>query len=155
MKVLDLCCSAGHRFEGWFGSEDDYRAQQEQGLIGCPVCGDQAVTRLPSAPRINRGTTEVPPQGPRAIEASGPAPASASVAEQLQAAWLRAAQRLVETTEDVGERFVDEARQIHAGQQPERAIRGRATPEDAQSLRDEGIDVFAFPLPDALKGPRH
>ncbi|MEO0003115.1 MAG: hypothetical protein RLZZ22_807, partial [Pseudomonadota bacterium] len=55
MKVLDLQCAAGHGFEGWFGSEDDYAAQQARGLLSCPSCGSAEVRRLPSAPRLNLG----------------------------------------------------------------------------------------------------
>jgi hypothetical protein len=56
-------------------------------------------------------------------------------------------------TEDVGERFPEEARRIHYGEVEERGIRGRATREDADALREEGIDVMALPLPDAVKEP--
>ena len=57
------------------------------------------------------------------------------------------------TTEDVGERFPEEARRIHYGEVEERGIRGRATREDAEALREEGIEVMALPLPDAVKEP--
>ncbi|HEX7687449.1 MAG TPA: DUF1178 family protein, partial [Burkholderiaceae bacterium] len=50
MKVLDLRCAAGHGFEGWFASEDDYGSQRERGLLDCPVCGNADIARLPSAP---------------------------------------------------------------------------------------------------------
>lgn len=53
MKVLDLRCANGHRFEGWFGSDADLQSQQERGLLTCPVCGHNEVERLPSAPRLN------------------------------------------------------------------------------------------------------
>lgn len=67
--------------------------------------------------------------------------------------WLRAVQHVLATTVDVGDRFADEARRIHYGESDERPIRGHATPEQAEALRDEGIDVVALPLPAALKGP--
>ncbi|TMH00761.1 MAG: DUF1178 family protein, partial [Betaproteobacteria bacterium] len=53
MKVLNLRCAHDHRFEGWFASDDDYQSQRERGLVECPLCGDAAVERLPSAPRLN------------------------------------------------------------------------------------------------------
>lgn len=53
MKVLDLRCAHDHRFEGWFGSADDYATQRERGLVSCPLCGDVAIERLPSAPHLN------------------------------------------------------------------------------------------------------
>jgi len=141
MKVLDLRCAQDHRFEGWFASDDDEAAQRERGLLVCPLCGDGDVQRLPSAPRLNLGAAKP------AESVALPAPAD------LQAAWLHAVRQMMARTEDVGERFAEEARRIHYREVPERGIRGQATPDDAQALRDEGIEVMAPPLPAALKEP--
>lgn len=141
MKVLNLSCAHQHLFEGWFASEDDFVSQVERGLVECPLCADKAITRLPSAPRLNvSNLRDAPAQ-----------PADASM--QAQAQWLRAVRHMVETTEDVGERFPEEARRIHYGEVQERGIRGRASREDTDALREEGIEVMAIPLPAALKGP--
>src|SRR5947207_12152188 len=61
MKVLNLQCSHQHGFEGWFGSEDDFQGQLERGLVECPICGDTAIAKLPSAPRLNLGAAEPAP----------------------------------------------------------------------------------------------
>lgn len=142
MKVLDLQCDAGHAFEGWFGSEDDYSAQCERGLVECPLCASRLVSRLPSAPRLNLSARELP------AVAAPPTPEQRSV----EALWLRAVRHVMAQTEDVGERFPDEARRIHYGETPVRGIRGRASGEQAQALRDEGIEVQSVVLPEALKG---
>lgn len=154
MKVLNLQCDARHVFEGWFASEDDFAGQLERGLIECPVCGIRAVHKLPSAPRLNLGG---------AREAQPPAPAPAPQATMvdggteraLQAAWLQVARRIVAQTEDVGERFAEEARRMHYGEAEERGIRGRASREETEALLEEGIAVMPLPLPDGLEGPVH
>lgn len=66
MKVLDLQCRLGHSFEGWFGSQADYDAQRERGLVACPVCSDSEITKMLSAPRLNLGHGAAPEraQGP-------------------------------------------------------------------------------------------
>ena len=71
----------------------------------------------------------------------------------LQSQWLKVVRQVMSSTEDVGDRFAEEARRIHYGEVEERGIRGRASSEDAEALREEGIAVVALPLPDALKGP--
>ena len=148
MKVLDLSCAHGHRFEGWFGSEADFLDQNGRGLVECPLCGDRVITRLPSAPRLNLSGAAEPSPAPAPAEARAVArPAD------LQQAWMQAVRQLVERTEDVGERFAQEARRIHYGETPERGIRGRATPEERAALQEEGIETVAIPLPAALKGP--
>ena len=175
MKVLNLCCSAQHRFEGWFGSEADYVAQIEKNLVGCPLCGDTQVQRLPSAPHVvtssSRATKDEREPSATAQTASSrsaggvvrhhaspPAhaqavPAHPVDAQAVQAAWMQAVQHVINHTDDVGSRFAEEARRMHYGEVEERPIRGQATPVEARALRDEGIEVAALPMPAAMKGP--
>ena len=144
MKVLNLRCVQDHRFEGWFASGDDFESQMERGLVECPLCGDKDIERLPSAPRLNVLALREQP---------GAAPATSDAGIQLQTLWMRAVQHVMANTEDVGERFPEEARRIHYGEVEERGIRGRASREDADALREEGIEFMAMPVPPALKGP--
>ncbi len=144
MKVLNLRCGQQHDYEGWFASEEDFISQSEREAIACPLCGDTTVIRLPTAPRLNVSRHA-------AVESS--APREARTEMTLQSQWLRAVRQVMNSTEDVGERFPEEARRIHYGEVEERGIRGRASKEDADALREEGIEVMALPLPDAVKGP--
>ena len=75
--------------------------------------------------------------------------------QALQAQYLKAVRQVLAQTEDVGERFVEEARRMHYQEAPERGIRGSATAEDVQALADEGIDAFPLIVPDALKQTAH
>jgi hypothetical protein len=157
MKVLDLRCAHDHAFEGWFASEDDFRSQLDRGLVVCPLCSSSEVTRRPSAPRLNMGRG-VEPKPPEAAPQGRPVgPDAAGVPAErmavLQSQWLLAVKHVLENTVDVGEKFAEEARRIHYGEVEERAIRGRSTPEQAAELREEGIEVMALPVPDALKRP--
>jgi hypothetical protein len=56
-------------------------------------------------------------------------------------------------TVDVGEQFAEEARRIHYGETEARAIRGKASVEDARELIEEGIELIALPIPEHLKKP--
>jgi len=142
MKVLNLRCSNGHGFEGWFGSDDEFMDQNGRSAIECPLCADRVIMRLPSAPRLNLSGARDAPGAPKEAD---PAP--------MQTAWMLAARQLMAQTEDVGDRFTEEARRIHYGEIAHRSIRGQATPEQRDALRDEGIEVMALPLPAALKEP--
>lgn len=144
MKVLNLRCANGHGFEGWFGSDDEYMDQNGRGLVECPLCADIVISRMPSAPRLNlSGARDAAPPT---------APAQTQPAD-LQAGWLKAVRHLMANTEDVGPRFADEARRIHYGETPQRGIRGQASSQERESLRDEGIETMAIAVPEALKGP--
>lgn len=156
MKVLDLRCRQDHRFEGWFASEDDFVDQRGRGLVTCPLCGDADVSKLPSAPRLNVShLREAAPTPPAPADRPVPASDAATPATHvnLQALWLQAVRHVLATTEDVGDRFVEQARDMHHGRIDHRPIRGQATPSEAQELREEGIEVMALPIPQALKEP--
>ena len=130
MIVFDLACPAGHVFEAWFGSHDDYESQQRRRLVSCPVCGAGDVGKAPMAPRIS-GTGEGTPADPKAMMTALAA---------MQAKLLRG-------SEHVGPRFAAEARAIHDGDAQERPIHGRATVDEAKALAADGIAVAPLPLP--------
>ncbi|WP_422648903.1 DUF1178 domain-containing protein [Cupriavidus sp. H18C1] len=153
MKVLDLRCAHDHRFEGWFASEDDAQSQISRDLVQCPVCGDRAVTRLPSAPRLNlSGAAE---RAPTPQAPTQQAQAVPQAAQALQSLYLKAVRQVLAQTEDVGPRFAEEARRMHYDEAPERGIRGTASPEEVQALAEEGIETFPLVVPDALKQTAH
>lgn len=152
MKVFNLQCASGHSFEGWFGSEDDYLSQQARGLLTCPMCGHADVLRMPSAPRLNLSGAKAPiasPAAPASLAQTGPATPERV---QAEAVLLQAMRHVLANTEDVGRDFAAEVRRIHQGETEQRNIRGEATPTETQALREEGIEVFAMPIPEALKG---
>lgn len=137
LKVFDLACDAGHVFEGWFTSREDYDRQCERGLLCCPVCDSKAVTRQVSAARLNvSGATQAP------------VPVDGSDAARQQANALRQLREWVRSTDNVGAAFATEARRIHEGDAPARPIRGTASASERQALVEEGIAVM--PLPSIL-----
>jgi hypothetical protein len=136
MIIFDLTCKQEHRFEGWFNSLATYESQLENGLISCPHCGSVEIRRVPSAPHLTK-----PPVPSSAAEKALPAapPGMFAAYQQLMAT-------IVSNCEDVGTKFADEARKIHYMEAPLRAIRGQASNEDYESLRDEGIEVLRVPV---------
>jgi len=99
-----------------------------------------------SAPRLNVGHYAEPVQ-PSASESREVVATSqnANQIAQMQAFVLQQMRELVSNTENVGERFAEEARRIHAGESDERPIRGIATREERESLAEEGIAVVSLP----------
>ena len=160
MKVLNLQCSHQHAFEGWFASEDDFQSQLNRGLLTCPMCADPVIQKMPAAPRLNFGASaSLSPAEPSRGE-SLPAPVSpgspshsmmAAGGAAGQAAFLKALRQVLVNTEDVGERFADEARAMHYGETEHRNIRGQASTREAVELLEEGIDVMPLPMVSALK----
>jgi hypothetical protein len=139
MKIFDLQCGAGHRFEGWFASAEEFAVQRAQGLVGCPSCGAQEVDRVPSATRFNTGAPQVV-----ARVAKGQDPLA--LAQKL---YSRMLDEILARSEDVGTEFPAEARRIHYHDAPGRMIRGQASKQEHEALLEEGIPVLRMPIPPA------
>lgn len=110
-------------------------------------CGSHSINRLVTAARVNTGRAAPP------VAAEG---ADAPQYANFDAAkMLKVISHIIDNTEDVGGAFAEEARRIHYREAPERHIRGTASAQEVDSLRDEGIDVVALPVPPHLAGKTH
>jgi hypothetical protein len=142
-----LQCDKGHSFESWFPSSISFDTQAKRGLVDCPVCGSSRVEKQimapsvrskgPAAPDIEIATPAAEPDQPVALMGEH--------AQKLRAMMRELHAHVTANTEDVGAKFADEARKIHYGETEERAIRGRATAEEAEALHDEGIGFMPLP----------
>jgi len=146
--VFDLGCANSHRFEGWFASSEDFERQVGRKLVACPLCGNADVARLPHASHIRTGGKE------RAVRAEAAA-GKQQYANMGSEVLTRLVEHIIENTEDVGAAFPEEARKIHYNESAERRIRGTASHEEVDSLREEGIEVIALPIPAHRLGKTH
>lgn len=148
MIVLNLRCNNRHRFEGWFASNDTFLRQSTDGQVTCPICGNHEIKRLPSNPRIRRASSSASSNAssntPAKTDETG---AKAGSAADQMGSMLALMRHILEESEDVGERFPEEARRIHYNEAPRRTIRGLATAEDSAELEEEGIMVVSLPIP--------
>jgi hypothetical protein len=144
MIVFDLLCGGGHRFEGWFGSAEDFASQRTRKLVSCPTCSSSQVERIPSAARVNFGVPAPRPakQPPKTPQMEGKDPFA--IAQML---YSRMLDELLTKTEDVGRDFPAEARKIFYQEAEARPIRGQASDDEHQELLDEGIPVARLPVP--------
>jgi len=156
-----LVCEARHTFESWFASFDAYDKQARRGLVACPLCGSTKVEKAIMAPSLGRGDKPARPIGgsettPATTESPvEPMGAKAPVAmlsrheQELRAKLKELRNHLVKNADYVGAKFPEEARRMHYGEIEHRSIYGEASPDDAQSLHEEGIEFHPLPrLPD-------
>lgn len=139
MIRYSLKCENSHEFEGWFSTSADFDQQVERGFVTCPSCDSSNVQKSLMAPSLATA---------RRKEAS-----RELIMGEAQRAALAQVKAVVDNikanSEDVGDRFPEEARKIHYGESKERGIIGKATLDETKSLLDEGISVVPLPeLPD-------
>jgi len=160
MIHYDLRCGGGHTFDGWFRSSTAFDQQAAAGLLECPVCSGTDVSRAIMAPRLSRGAAAPSQEAPaetksvsvpesRAVTGASPSAAAASgppaLPDEVRAVLQRLRAEVEQRCDYVGARFADEARAMHHGEQPRRSIYGETTPEEAETLADEGIEVARIP----------
>ena len=164
MIHYQLCCDEDHAFDGWFRDSAAFDGQAKQGLVACPHCGSGKVRRALMAPSIGRtrgaavdepavaggaaGVAPSPalPTSPGGMPDVAASPVMAAAMPDKVRAMLQRLRAEVETKcEHVGDRFAAEARAIHRGEADARGIYGEATPEQAEALADEGIEVARLP----------
>lgn len=154
MIRYSLLCANEHEFESWFADSDAFETQAKRGLVACPVCDSTKVRKAIMAPRLAIDARA--PVEHEAPSSSGAAPeagrmmAVASERDREMRVLLRALRDHVKANaDDVGEKFPELARKMHYGEVEHRSIYGKSTIEDAQALREEGIEVHPLPiLPD-------
>lgn len=142
-----LKCSNGHSFDSWFQSAAAFDKLSAAGMVTCAVCGCGDVEKAIMTPRVRsaRRSDDVDtPEQPKAeaggdVSVATPSPDVAKVLSELR-------RRVEENSDYVGKNFADEARKIHLGDAPERAIYGEAKPDEAKALIEDGIPVAPLPF---------
>ncbi len=152
MIHYDLLCGAQHRFDGWFRDSAAFEAQSENQLLECPICGNATVTRALMAPAVPRkgrsGKAPIETAPVENVEAPSDQPiavAGPAMPAQMRAALQRIRAEVEKNCDYVGPRFADEAVSMHRGESEKRAIYGETTPEQAEMLADEGVEVASIP----------
>jgi len=136
MIAFDLKCKNEHTFEGWFEDSDNFNDQRKKGLITCPICEDDSITKVPSTFAIKN-----PPSQQKHSEQKG-----AGNYKELIALGKAISSYVEKNFEDVGADFTKEALKIHYGVTENRNIRGFSSEQDEKILKEEGIKFFKFPV---------
>jgi hypothetical protein len=155
-----LICAKGHDFESWFQNSAAYDKQRKRKLVECPVCGDVKIEKAIMAPRVAGTKKRNKPSSPVPMPVSD---APAASAEEIKAPVAMVSpqeqefrtklkelrEHLTKNSDYVGQKFPEEARKMHYGEQEHRSIYGEASLQDAKEMHDEGIEFHPLPvLPD-------
>ncbi|HEV7877547.1 DUF1178 family protein [Bradyrhizobium sp.] len=153
MIRYNLRCERGHAFESWFQNSSAYESQEKRKLVNCPACGSAKVERAIMAPQIvgkkTRDSAEPSPAAATEVATPASTPLMMAQERKLRVKLKELRDHIVKNADNVGERFPNEARKMHYGDIEHRPIYGEASPEEARSLIDEGVEVSPLPvLPD-------
>ena len=136
-----LKCANEHRFDSWFQSADAFEKLKAAGMVSCAICGDSAVEKAMMAPRVRPARSASEPQ-----ESEAPARPLSTPASPAEQALAELKRQIEKNSDYVGNKFASEARAMHEGSAPERAIYGEARPEEAKALIEDGVPVTPLPF---------
>jgi hypothetical protein len=148
MIHYDLKCGQDHAFDGWFKDSAAFERLAKRGLLECPECGDTKVTRALMRPAVaRREALPAPVVAPATPQLPTPPAevAGARLPAHMRAMLQRMRAEVEKHCDYVGPQFAEEARKIHRGESDKRGIYGEASPEQAEALADEGIEVSRIP----------
>jgi hypothetical protein len=131
MILYDVICSNDHVFEAWFADSKAFEDQRKDSAIVCPVCGDTQVEKALMAPNISAKKEQ--------------ATADSKDAAEAMKFLYKMREHIEENCDYVGKNFAEEARKIHHEEVDKRDIYGEATAEEAEELREEGIEFGEIP----------
>jgi len=149
MIHYQLQCDQDHEFDGWFNDSAGFEKQAKRGLIECPTCASTKVRRALMTPAVS--TRDAPePKAPAPAQeilppAPPPNPAGMPMPAQMVALLQRMRAEVEKRCDYVGPGFAEEARKIHRGEADPRGIYGETTPDEAETLADEGIEIHSIP----------
>jgi len=127
MIRFNLKCDQDHAFESWFQSGAAFDKLADAGMISCTTCGSVKVTKSIMAPAVSTSSQITAPK-----------------AQEAEIAALR--DQVEKNADYVGDTFAKEARDMHDGTKPERAIYGSANLTEAKKLVDDGVPVVPLPF---------
>lgn len=151
MILYRLKCKKGHEFEAWFAGSVAFDKQEKRGLLSCPRCGTNSVSKALMAPSVakrsrRKPAAKTPDNSPATPEAAKPETQRVAAHRELAAAMRKLRAEIEAKSEYVGPRFSEEARKIHHEEAPARGIHGEATADEAKALKEEGIEFYPLPV---------
>lgn len=137
MIRYNLVCTAGHDFESWFRDAAAFDKASKAHAVTCPECGTSDVVKALMAPSVATARK----REAAAVKVAAPDPRQVAMVEMMR----KLREHVTENADYVGAKFAEEARKIHYQEVEARGIYGEASPEEARSLIDEGIDFLPLP----------
>lgn len=141
-----LTCEAGHGFDSWFRSSDDYERQRKRKLVVCPACGSTSVDKQIMRPAVSRAGDKPSRAGEPGRQDAESVAVMSPQERELRAKLRELREHVIKNADYVGEKFPDLARQMHHEEIERRSIYGEAKPDDVQSLIEEGVEVHPLPV---------
>ena len=139
MIKYNLKCKNKHEFESWFSSSKEFEKLKSKKIIECTFCGTKNVEKSIMSPSvISKEQKEKNIKSSRYIK-------------KIRKDLLKMRSFIEKNFKYVGDNLPQEARKIYYDKRKNKNIYGKATLEETEELREEGIELTTIPWIDNKK----
>ena len=139
MIKYNLKCKNKHEFESWFSDSKEFEKLKFKKAIECSFCGSTKVEKSIMSPNIlNKEQKE------KNVKLS-------KNYKKVKNDLLKIKNFIKKNFEYVGENFPREVRNIYYDKRKNKNIYGKATFEETEELKEEGIEIASIPWPNDKK----
>ena len=139
MIKYNLKCKNKHEFESWFSSSKEFEKLKSKKIIECTFCGTKNVQKSIMSPSvINKEQKEKNIKSSRYIK-------------KIRQDLLKMRSFIEKNFKYVGDNLPQEVRNIYYDKSKNKNIYGKATLEETEELKEEGIELTTIPWIDNKK----
>ena len=133
MIKYNLKCKNKHEFESWFADSKEFERLKSKKIIECTFCGTKLIEKSIMSPNIlSKDEKNQNYVGSKNFK---------KIREDL----IKMRNFVEKNFEYVGENFPSEVRNVYYDKKKNKNIYGKATPEETEELKEEGIELTSIP----------
>tara|TARA_B100001123_G_C15293502_1_gene1018296 strand:+ start:1281 stop:1703 length:423 start_codon:yes stop_codon:yes gene_type:complete len=133
MIKYNLKCKNKHEFESWFLDSKEFEKLKSKNMIECTFCGTKVIEKSIMSPNVlNNEEKENRIKSSKNLK---------KIKEDL----LKMRSFVEKNFEYVGQDFPREVRNIYYDKRKNKNIYGKATEEETEELKEEGIELTTIP----------
>ena len=133
MIKYNLTCKNKHEFESWFSDSKEFERLRSKNMIECSFCKTKSIKKSIMSPRIaSKKQKEKNNQSLKEIK-------------KIRKDLLKMREFVEKNFVYVGDHFSREVRNIYYDKRKNKNIYGTTTPEEAEELSEEGIELTTIP----------
>ncbi len=133
MIKYNLKCKNRHEFEGWFSDSKEFEKLKSKKMIECSFCGTKLIEKSIMSPNV------------LSAEEKENRVKSSKNLKKIKEDLLKMRNFVEKNFEYVGNDFPREVRNIYYDKRKNKNIYGKASEEETEELKEEGIELTSIP----------
>ena len=139
MIKYNLKCNNKHEFESWFSNSNEFEKLKLKNLIECIYCKSKQVDKSIMSPIVLNKDEKI--KKDKSLENF----------KKVKKELFKIRKFVEKNFENVGKDFPQEVRNVYYNKRENKNIYGHTTQEEAEELKEEGIDIASIPWVDKIE----